>query len=360
MKGVIYKYTSPNGKVYIGQTCREHGRRNDFRENVSYGGSRIDNARAKYGAMNFDYEVLFSIESDDLEEIQNVLNEKEQFYIEQYRSNDDRYGYNMSNGGAGNVGYEMPEESRKKIGANSRRWIAEKGHPLKGKKHSKESIEKMRKNTKKKFGKDNPNYGWQPPLELIERLNEMSRQRVGEKNPFFGRHHTEENKSAARKRYGRRVRQYDANTFAFLAEYESARYAAVQLGFSGKRGSDISKVCNGYIRKDGVQIITALGYRWKWADDNTELFATARVAPPPSFKGYKLKDEQKALISKINSKSVKQIDLTTGEVIAVHKSATAAAKSLGHPRSNSDIGKMCNGKLPPNKRHVLGFVWEWL
>lgn len=30
MKGIIYKYTSPDGKVYIGQTTKEQNRRNTF------------------------------------------------------------------------------------------------------------------------------------------------------------------------------------------------------------------------------------------------------------------------------------------------------------------------------------------
>lgn len=30
MRGIIYKYTSPSGKVYIGQTTKEHQRRNTF------------------------------------------------------------------------------------------------------------------------------------------------------------------------------------------------------------------------------------------------------------------------------------------------------------------------------------------
>ena len=93
MNGVIYKYTSPSGKIYIGQTCRERGRRNDFLENGEYGGSRIDNARNKYGPSNFTYEVLFRISSCDKELVKSTLNEKEQYYIKHYRSNEDEFGY---------------------------------------------------------------------------------------------------------------------------------------------------------------------------------------------------------------------------------------------------------------------------
>lgn len=360
MKGIIYKYTSPSGKVYIGQTCRERGRRSDFRKSISYGGAKIDNARKKYGPGNFKYEVLFQIESNNQEEILRVLNEREQYYIELYKSNLDKYGYNMTTGGAGCPSHEVSQEMRIKMGKASRERIAINGHPMKGKNHSQESIAKMKKNTKKKYGKDNPNFGWKPQRELLDRLAEMSRLRVGDKNPFFGKHHTEETKNMARKRYGKRVRQYDAKTFEFIKEFESTRQAAEMLGYNPKRGGDISKVCNRHIRNDGVQIITALGYRWKWADDTSIDFPAAKIPPPPSFKGRKLTEEHKRGISARNSKAVKQIDPISYKVVKIHKSPTMASTALGHPRSNSDIGKMCNGKLPPSKKLVLGFIWEWL
>lgn len=48
MEGIIYKYVSPSGKVYIGQTIEEKKRRRIFNNlNQSYGGVKIDNARKK-------------------------------------------------------------------------------------------------------------------------------------------------------------------------------------------------------------------------------------------------------------------------------------------------------------------------
>ena len=61
MIGIIYKYTSPADKVYIGQTTQEKRRRKTFLNlNKSYGGDKIDAARAKYGPETFNYEVLYS------------------------------------------------------------------------------------------------------------------------------------------------------------------------------------------------------------------------------------------------------------------------------------------------------------
>ena len=62
MTGIIYKYTSPSGKIYIGQTTDEKRRiKTFFNLNKSYGGKNIDNARHKYGPNKFIYEVLKTI-----------------------------------------------------------------------------------------------------------------------------------------------------------------------------------------------------------------------------------------------------------------------------------------------------------
>lgn len=97
-KGIIYKYESPSAKVYIGQTMNEKKRRQDFfNTNQGYAGDKINNARQKYGPENFEYEVLFSIESEDIDEIRSILNIKEKYYIQEYNSVE--AGYNITYGG---------------------------------------------------------------------------------------------------------------------------------------------------------------------------------------------------------------------------------------------------------------------
>ena len=55
-----------------------------------------------------------------------------------------------------------------------------------------------------------------------------------------------------------------------------------------------------------------------------------------------------------NSKPVLQYGLD-GSFIAEFKSQAQAANELGHPKSNSDIGRCCNGKL----KTCLGFMWRY-
>lgn len=96
--GVVYKYTSPSGKVYIGQTTNERHRRNTwFCLKRRYAGYAIDKARKKYGPENFEYEVLFKHEFNSFEEARVVLDELESYYIKLYDSL--RNGYNNTSGG---------------------------------------------------------------------------------------------------------------------------------------------------------------------------------------------------------------------------------------------------------------------
>ena len=358
MRGIVYKYTSPSGKVYIGQTCRDRGRRNEFQALARpySSGHFIDSARQKYGPDNFTYEVLFEINGDDGNEINKVLNYWESYYISYYKSNDKRYGYNMNDGGAGNTGITLSDEARAKIGQKTRQRLKVTGGPMKGKKHSSESIIKMKLNTQKKYGKDNPNYGWKPPQELIDRLSAIAKERTGDKNHFYGKTHTEETRQLLREKFSQPVVQVDAQTFKDIKTYPSAIEAAKAVIGNTRGSSEIGKVCNKYKRPNGIQSVTAYGYRWRWASDEP-FIVKARIPAPPSFKGHHLTQQMKDNISKINSKAVCQLDPNTMEVIAIYKSCQAAADALGHSRSNSDIGKMCNGKIAREK--VLGYKWKW-
>jgi hypothetical protein len=56
IRGIIYKYTSPSGKVYIGQTINEKDRRKHFLiQKLSYGGIKIDTARAIQKILNMKF-----------------------------------------------------------------------------------------------------------------------------------------------------------------------------------------------------------------------------------------------------------------------------------------------------------------
>lgn len=94
MKGYIYKYTSPSGKSYIGQTTTNPMRRASGGEGYK-GCVAFYDAIQKYGWSNFILEILEEIESDDLI---SELNDLEIFYINKFNTISP-YGYNILLGG---------------------------------------------------------------------------------------------------------------------------------------------------------------------------------------------------------------------------------------------------------------------
>lgn len=90
--GIIYKITNLlNGKVYIGQTIQslEH-RFSQHKHKTS--SSPIHLAIKKYGHKNF---IIEELEKCSV----GILDEREIFYIEQYKSYYKKFGYNISRGG---------------------------------------------------------------------------------------------------------------------------------------------------------------------------------------------------------------------------------------------------------------------
>lgn len=115
--GIIYKYSSPIGKIYIGQTTEEKRRRRTFLNlNKSYGGDKIDRARAKYGPENFNYEILERMSFSDPSEARDKLDELEEFYIRYYDSY--KRGYNMTYGGFTTRGFRFSDEQKQHYRTN--------------------------------------------------------------------------------------------------------------------------------------------------------------------------------------------------------------------------------------------------
>ena len=95
MKGIIYKYTFPDGKVYIGQTRNPEKRK---REHIDPKTGPVNTgfweAYQRFGT--FEYEVIREIESDNEDELIDLLNRWESGYIYQYKSDNPEYGYNRT------------------------------------------------------------------------------------------------------------------------------------------------------------------------------------------------------------------------------------------------------------------------
>lgn len=115
VEGIIYKYTSPSGKCYIGQTTNEKIRREHWNTEGPYAGRKIDRARKKYGIENFTYEVLERKLYYTKWLAKQELDHLEMYYIGLYDSY--RNGYNCTLGGSTTLGFTHSCLSKKKMSA---------------------------------------------------------------------------------------------------------------------------------------------------------------------------------------------------------------------------------------------------
>ncbi len=112
MTNEIYKITNKvNGKIYIGLTIQ--GTRVRYLHHLYEARSNstfpIHRAIRKYGEENFEVEVIVSVEA------QEELKLLEKAYIQEYKANDRKFGYNMTEGGDGTFGRLHSEETKEKI-----------------------------------------------------------------------------------------------------------------------------------------------------------------------------------------------------------------------------------------------------
>ena len=168
----VYIHIFPNNKVYIGITSQKPKQR--WNNGKGYRNStRIYNAIQKYGWENIEHKVLF----DNL--TKEEAEQKEKDLIQQYKSYDDKYGYNLELGG--NLCKEISQETRRKMsemrkGKNNpmygkgrmkgKHWTQQHKKKLSEIMNSPEVHEKL---SKANSGKNNPMYGVRLPEYILEK-----------------------------------------------------------------------------------------------------------------------------------------------------------------------------------------------
>jgi group I intron endonuclease len=136
---IIYCYTSPSGKKYIGQTHSEEKRKLDHKKAKTNKCRAFACAINKYGFDSFTYEVL------DKKLTLSEANEKESFYIESIGSLYPN-GYNLRIGGFNS---SFSDETKKKMSLSAIKRTSSdeyrKAHSLKvkGYKHTDETKKRM-------------------------------------------------------------------------------------------------------------------------------------------------------------------------------------------------------------------------
>lgn len=100
MIGTIYKATNLfTGRVYIGQTTQpfENRKKQHLADKDTW--NVFHSAINTWGEDIIEWEVLETYKNKDKAKVLHFLNVAEEFYILKYRSNEERYGYNSTQGG---------------------------------------------------------------------------------------------------------------------------------------------------------------------------------------------------------------------------------------------------------------------
>lgn len=132
----VYKCTNLiNGKIYIGKTNNFEFRRKQHLRNIKKYCTYFYNAINKYGKNNFYWDILNNVETD------KEAFELEKFWIKYFKSNDSKFGYNMTNGGEGISGFKHNSKTKNKIKEKRKNQII---------KHSEETKRKISESNKGK------------------------------------------------------------------------------------------------------------------------------------------------------------------------------------------------------------------
>ena len=170
MKSGIYMILNKaNNKVYIGQSINLDSRMDGHLRELRKGthiNNHLQGAFNKYGESNFEFIIL-------CKEPFEQLNTLEQYYILNFESYDERFGYNHNYGGKNG---RVPQEVREKISES----LKGDKNPFYGKTHNEKTKRILREVN---IGENNPAYG-----------------RIKEKHPMYGKHHTEEAKEKMRQK----------------------------------------------------------------------------------------------------------------------------------------------------------------
>lgn len=145
MIGVVYKFTLPNGKIYIGETIQKLSARiSKHKSNSRVLSTPLYSDINIYGWDNVDISILFKtkeLDSSYKDKIKYIIRRIETAFIDHYKSDDPNIGYNETKCKESEIGYHLKEEHRKRI-SDTKQTINNKGKHI----HSEEHKQYLREN----------------------------------------------------------------------------------------------------------------------------------------------------------------------------------------------------------------------
>lgn len=204
---IIYRVTTPSKKVYIGQTIHKLERRIHSHIYTSKKSNQLyfHKALRKYDLSKIVFEEIDKASSKE------ELNKKEIYWIEYYKSNDSRFGYNLTKGGDGAASYgdknamfgiSMEQRLINKHGealgrVKYQEWVegqriqSTNNNPMKGKHFTKIWIDKYGEEKAREMIKEKYSQIQKTLKETIDKdpniKKIMKQQSSGKNNPMYGK-----------------------------------------------------------------------------------------------------------------------------------------------------------------------------
>jgi group I intron endonuclease len=177
----IYKITSPSGRVYIGQSIDIKRRFKEYKKIRCKKQVRLYSSFKKYGLINHIFEVIEVC-------LEQELNTRERYWQDVYKVLEER-GLNCKLTKTEDRSGKLSENIKLKISKSNKglQNLSGDRNPMWGKKHSAESLQKMKTCKRSYVGESNPNFGKTGAMlgkkhtkKTIEKLKNMF---SGGKNP---------------------------------------------------------------------------------------------------------------------------------------------------------------------------------
>ncbi|MBP5382937.1 MAG: GIY-YIG nuclease family protein [Bacteroidales bacterium] len=339
--GIIYKYTFPNGKVYIGQTLHPRARHTQHlcestgKRHVSFW-----RAYKKYGTV--EYSIIEKVSANSRGELCDRLNEAESHYISQYKSDNPKFGYNLTSGGRVFI---VNEEGRKHMSEARTDKLAILQYDLDG-----NFIAEYESTTEAaKTNKTHPGSVWSCCLGKASGKKTKKAQIVKGYTFRFKRDypdvppHIDLNISSLR----RPVLQFSQNGH-FIREWSSVLDAA---GGVGCQESGIRQCCYGGYRQSH-------GYMWRFKDEFDRIPDNIAPVRPKKKRPFpKLTPEQvekgKRIARERNARPVFQFTFD-GDFVAEYPTLDDAAKPFG-----GDGATICNACKMRASKSAFGYQWRY-
>lgn len=199
MFSCIYLWTNLiNGKHYVGQAKHFYNRMRAYKTKGAT--PKLQAAINKYGIENFSIEVIEKC--DEL-----MLDEREQYWMDYYKSYEPGFGYNISRFASTTRGCYHDEETRRKISEAVKRnctRLCGEANGMYGKKHTEDELRKISDSSKRRW--ENEEYKMAQSLRVSGENNYFYGKRFfREDNPRYGKHWDDEMKQHFREVNGLKV-----------------------------------------------------------------------------------------------------------------------------------------------------------